>query len=111
MTTQHTSQPWKVRLYFGKTQVYRCTPGTDCVETVLFELSGKKGAQEEAIRWTQCVNSCTGITNPEALPDVVEALRFCQMALADISVSRQKGYISEAFKLSIEALRKLEGKA
>jgi hypothetical protein len=41
-----------------------------------------------------------------AATDLVEALEFCKMTLADLEASKRKGYIAEAKKLARAALAK-----
>jgi hypothetical protein len=46
-----------------------------------------------------------------AARDLLEALRFCDMTLADLEASKRKGYIQEAIRLTRAALAKTEGGA
>jgi hypothetical protein len=46
-----------------------------------------------------------------AARDVLEALRFCDMTLADLETSKRKGYVQEAIRLTRAALAKAEGGA
>jgi hypothetical protein len=46
-----------------------------------------------------------------ALPDMLEALEWCDMALADIECSKRKGYLAQAIKLTRAARAKTIGGA
>jgi hypothetical protein len=43
-----------------------------------------------------------------AARDLLEALRFCDMTLADLEASKRKGYIAEAKRLARAALAKVK---
>jgi hypothetical protein len=42
-----------------------------------------------------------------AAPELLEALRFCEMTLADLEASKRKGYIAQAKKLARAAIAKV----
>jgi hypothetical protein len=46
-----------------------------------------------------------------AAPDLLEALQFCDMTLADLQSSKRKGYIQQAIRLTRAALAKAKGGA
>jgi hypothetical protein len=46
-----------------------------------------------------------------AARDLLEALRFCDMTLADLHASKRKGYIQQAIRLTRAALAKAKGGA
>ena len=46
-----------------------------------------------------------------AARDLLEALRFCDMTLADLEASRHKGYLQEATRLARVAIAKATGGA
>jgi hypothetical protein len=44
------------------------------------------------------------LAKTEKVPDIIGALRFCDMTLADLEASKRKGYIAEAKRLVRAAL-------
>jgi len=47
----------------------------------------------------------------KAAPELLAALRYCDMALADLEAAKCKGYIAHAIKLTRAALGKVKGGA
>lgn len=47
----------------------------------------------------------------KAAPDLLAALCYCDMALADLEAAKRKGYVAHAIKLIRAALAKAQGGA
>ena len=104
MDTNHTPEPWPTPVRFDITgpadDDYSCY--WDIVNV------GMLDSEEDAVRAVACVNACAGI-NPEAVPEMREALR------AIISVPAEQFANARQFQAWCElksraALAKAEGK-
>lgn len=80
METKHTPEPWIacdiadiLGLNAGHFEIYNKPFGAGIV--------GWAVTKEDAARIASCVNACKGI-NPEAVPELLEALRECERELS-----------------------------
>ena len=122
---KHTKEPWKLDTVdtsigichqigpFPSNGVYGETHACIYNDNVkLYDLGHSKVGDElhsNAKRIVSCVNSCAGIQNPAAIPDVVEALDTLTLVVGLTPIAGNKEALQEALDQARTALAKLEG--
>lgn len=100
---KHTPEPWayqKVKQHFDIT--YTNPQWDDTSLATTFYAGNEQQEEANANRIVQCVNACAGIPGPEAIPEVIAALK-CAIEDPQGNKANQRYYV--------QALAKLEGKA
>ena len=83
----------------------------DSKGNVLGNFGGAQDAIKTTARFVACWNACRGIPNPAAIPEVVDALRGCLVAMDELA--REHGHTENphmSCRIARIALAKLEGK-
>ena len=92
MTQTHTPGPWRVFDAFTDIEIVTDRPTAHETES-LVQFKGQRNAKANARVMA-------------AGAEMLEALEFCDMTLADLECSKRKGYIGHAIKLTRDAIAK-----
>lgn len=107
--SKHTREPWiPVRIYDEGSawKIVERTKSGKAIAGIQFQISRPDEEKTaNAYRITDCVNSCKDIPNPEAIPEIVDAL--CNL-LGNLDLGIQTGTIEtivrgDSFKACIAA--------